>query len=149
VCRALSGGNADTFSEGAAYGIDQSAETYSPYSPFTAPSGSSVYSKFNADEIAFKKKLLAESSKRVAKVDKYIEKKQWEEVRSELERQVYSMRGTMNYLASGKAEAAAKATEFYQAMEAVNLYAKQKKQPEAAAAYTSMMSALTAYSKLI
>lgn len=70
--------------------------------------------------------MLAESSKRVASLDKYIAKKQWEEVRAELERQVYEMRATMNYLAaaSGKPEAKAAAKKFYQDMEAVNLLSK-------------------------
>lgn len=126
-----------------------------------------MYKKYNKDEVALKKKLLAESAKRVAGVDKYIAKKQWEEVRAELERQVYEMRATMNYLAaaSGKPEAKAAAKKFYQDMEAVSLLSKvhslviaapahrlpaqRKNQAAASDAYKSMMSSLDAYAKLI
>ena len=142
-------GNAETFSEGAAYGIDQSAPTYSPYSPYSARDGSAVYNKFNSKEVDFQKKMFAESVKRVSGVDKYIEAKKWEDVRSELERQVYNMRGTMNYLAEGKPEAAKAAKDFYQAMEAVNLYSKQKDQATAKTSYATMMAALDTYKKLI
>jgi len=142
-------GNSGTYSEGAAYGIDQEASTYSPYSPFTAREGKSVYKTYNSDEVAFNKKMFTESTKRVAKVDKYIEAKKWEEVRAELQRQVYNMRGTMNYLATGKPDAEKAAKDFYLAMEAVDLYSKKKQQAPAAEAYKGMMAALDSYSKLI
>jgi len=58
-------GNADTYSEGAAYGIDQSAPVYSPYSPYSSRDGKEEYKKGNAEEVAFKKKLFNESVKRV------------------------------------------------------------------------------------
>lgn len=142
-------GNAGTYSEGAAYGIDSpDRDNYSPYSPYQAV-GTGVYKKGSAEEVAFKKKLFAESKGRVAKVSKYIEKKQWEEVRSELERQVYSMRSTMNYLATGKPEAVAAAKKFYMDLEAVNLLSKRKKQDAALDAYKDMMASLDLYTKLI
>lgn len=143
-------GNADTYSEGAAYGIDTDKAEYSPYSPYSKM-GEGTYKKFNKEEVALKKKSLAESSKRVAGVNKYIAKKQWEEVRSELDRQVYEMRATMNYLAaaSGKPEAKAAAKKFYTELEAVSLLSKRKNQAAAADAYKSMMASLDAYAKLI
>lgn len=85
----------------------------------------------------------------MSKTGSYIEAKKWEEVRAELERQVYSMRGAMNYLAEGKPAAKKAAKEFYQQMELVNYYSKAKKQDDASKAYKSMMAALESYSKLI
>ena len=134
------------------YGSDQKDAVYSPYSVYGklgAPDA--VYKKYNDKEVAFKKAMFAESSKRVAKVNTYIEKKNWEDVRAELERQVYNMRGTMNYLASasGKPEAKAAAKKFYQDMEEVNLLSKRKKQAAAQDAYGAMMSSLDSFNKLI
>ena len=134
------------------YGSDQKDAVYSPYSVYgKLGDPKAVYKKYNDKEVAFKKAMFAESSKRVAKVNTYIEKKNWEDVRSELERQVYNMRGTMNYLAaaSGKPEATAAAKKFYQDMEEVNLLSKRKKQAAALDAYATMMGSLEAYTKLI
>merc|ERR1719352_1781821 len=105
-----------------------------------------------AAAVDFKKKMFAESAKRVAKTNQYIEAKSWEDVRSELERQVYNMRGTMNYLAAAPGanpKAKAAAVKFYQDMEEVNLLSKRKKQAAALDAYAQMMSSLDAYAKLI
>ena len=134
------------------YGSDQKDAVYSPYSVYgKLGDPKAVYKKYNDKEVAFKKAMFADSSKRVAKTKQYIEKKSWEDVRSELERQVYNMRGTMNYLAaaSGKPEATAAAKKFYQDMEEVNLLSKRKKQGAALDAYATMMSSLEAYTKLI
>ncbi|KAH8058600.1 D-xylose 1-dehydrogenase [Aureococcus anophagefferens] len=123
-----------SYSEGAMYGSDQKDAVYSPYSVYgKLGDPKAVYKKYNDKEVAFKKAMFADSSKRVAKTKQYIEKKSWEDVRSELERQVYNMRGTMNYLAaaSGKPEATAAAKKFYQDMEEVNLLSKRKKQAAA------------------
>merc|ERR1712129_347623 len=54
-------------------------------------------------EIEFKKGMLKEPEKRVKFVNTWIEKKNWENVRSGLDSQVYNMRGTMNYLAASQA----------------------------------------------
>lgn len=110
-----------------------------------------VYKRGNAEEVKFKKAMFTENSKRVAKTKTYIEKKSWEDVRSELIRQAYNMRNTMNYLAanSGKPEAKAAAKEFYQNLEQVNLLSKRKKQDAALAAYDDMMASLDKFSKLI
>merc|ERR1712176_1744355 len=94
-------GNGDTLSEGAMYGSDQSTPTYSPYSVYgKLGAEKAVYKKYNAKEIEFKKSMLAESERRVAIVNKWIDQKKWEEVRAGLDSQVYNMRGTMNYLAA-------------------------------------------------
>jgi len=130
--------------------MDTPKQEYSPYSPYSKV-GEGTYQKFGSEEVAFKKKMFKESAKRVAGVEKYIAAKEWEEVRSELERQVYDMRGSMNYLAaaSGKAEAKAAAKKFYVDLEAVDLLARRKNQAAAADAYKEMMASLDAYSKLI
>uniref|UniRef100_A0A7S3K4S5 Uncharacterized protein n=1 Tax=Aureoumbra lagunensis TaxID=44058 RepID=A0A7S3K4S5_9STRA len=143
------GGNADTFSEGAAYGIDANRPSYSPYSPYPPKGESSVYKKGSKEEVAFKKNVFSESAKRVAKVDKYIEAKKWEEVRAELDRQTYEMRGAMNYLASGKPEAEKAKKKFYAELESVNLASKKKDPKAAAKEYGDMMAALDAFTKLI
>ena len=83
------------------YGSDQNVPTYSPYSVYgKLGDKKAIYKKYNSKEVEFKKSMFAESAKRVAGTKAYIEKKSWEDVRSELERQVYNMRSTMNYLAA-------------------------------------------------
>ena len=95
-------GNGGTMSEGAMYGTDQTTPTYSPYSVYgKLGDEKAVYKKYNAKEIDFKKKMLAESERRVKGVDAAIGKKNWESVRRDLDGQVYNMRNTMNYLAAG------------------------------------------------
>ena len=132
-------GNGGTMSEGAMYGTDQTTPTYSPYSVYgKLGDEKAVYKKYNAKEIDFKKKMLAESERRVKGVDAAIGKKNWESVRRDLDGQVYNMRNTMNYLAAGPSAqpgAKAAAKQFYQDMEAVNLLCKRKKQ--ACLLYTS------------
>jgi photosystem II oxygen-evolving enhancer protein 3 len=147
-------GNGGTQSEGAMYGSDQSGSpVYSPYSVYgKLGADDQIYKKYNAKEIEFKKKMLVTSEGRVKKVIDFIEKKQWENVRTDLDSQVYNMRATMNYLAAAPganpgAKAAAK--QFYQDMEDVNLLCKRKKQAAAQDAYGAMMASLAAYNKQV
>ena len=49
-----------------------------------------------------------ESKKRVDKIQTYLDKKQWEEVRSELTRQMYDLRRSGNKLAESKQSPEAK-----------------------------------------
>ena len=146
-------GNGGTMSEGAMYGTDQTTPTYSPYSVYgKLGDEKAVYKKYNAKEIDFKKKMLAESERRGKGVDAAIGKKNWESVRRDLDGQVYNMRNTMNYLAAGPSAqpgAKAAAKQFYQDMEAVNLLCKRKKQAAAQDAYGAMMSSLDSFNKLI
>lgn len=133
-------------------GSDQTEKLYSPYGVFGPLDGPDVvYKKYNKAEVTFKKKMFADSASRVSKINAYIEKKQWEEVRAELQRQVYNMRETMNYLAkaSGNKAAAPAARAFYQSMEDVNLFSKRKNKGAALSAYAEMMTALNTYSALI
>jgi len=129
--------------------MDQSAKVYSPYSVYGklgAPDA--VYKNRNQGETDRKKVMLTENAIRVAKINQYIEKKQWEEVRAELQRQVYEMRGAMNYLAVTK-ESKQAAKQFYQDMERVQVFSTRKNQASAMAAYDSMMTSLAAYQKTI
>merc|ERR1711924_393497 len=87
---------------GAMYGSDQATPSYSPYSVYgKLGDEKAVYKKYNAKEIDFKKKMGAESERRVKAVDAAIGKKNWESVRRDLDGQVYNMRNTMNYLRRG------------------------------------------------
>mmetsp|Transcript_14286 Transcript_14286/g.44204 ORF Transcript_14286/g.44204 Transcript_14286/m.44204 type:complete len:209 (+) Transcript_14286:73-699(+) len=146
-------GNGDAMSEGAMYGADQSSKVYSPYSVYgKLGAEDQIYKKYNAKEIEFKKGMLAESEKRVKAVNQWIDKKNWENVRSGLDSQVYNMRGTMNYLAaspSAKPGAKAAAKQFYQDMEAVNLLSKRKKQAAAMDAYNNMVNSMEKFNTLI
>ncbi len=56
----------------------------------------------NADDLKLYTSKVTESKKRVDKIGKYLEKKQWEEVRSELTRQMYDLRKSGKKLAEAK-----------------------------------------------
>merc|ERR1719397_1945112 len=79
-------GDGSSYSEGAAYGSDQSSKVYSPYSVYGEASENSLYKKDDPTVIAKKKAVIAESRNRLLKLPKYIEKKQWFNVRDELTR---------------------------------------------------------------
>ena len=68
-------GDGTAYSEGAAYGSDQSQSNYSPYSVYSEANDSSLYKPGAPEYIARKKAVLAESQKRVSKLPGYIEKK--------------------------------------------------------------------------
>lgn len=118
-------GDGTSYSEGAAYGSDQSTATYSPYSVYGAAGEDSLY-KAGADAyVAKKKAVLAETAKRLSKLEGYSDKKQWFEVQDELRRYMYETRGAIAYLAKSKEQKKA-ATEFYKAIELTSLSATQK-----------------------
>lgn len=144
-------GSTGAASENAAYGTDQTesgAKVWSAYGPYSAI-GNGAYTPGGADELSFKKKLLVENEKRVAKAIDYINAKKWIEVRMEFERQTYSMRNNMNTLAKGNADATKAAKAFYVQLENVDLAAKRKQGDIAAASYDKMMAALDNYNKLV
>jgi len=126
-------GDGTSYSEGAAYGSDQAGSTYSPYSVYGEASEKSLY-KAGADQyIAKKKAVLAETSKRLAKLEGYSKKAQWFEVNDELRRYMYETRGAISYLATTKEQKKA-ATAFYQAIEMTSLGATQKNEAKCTAA---------------
>ena len=123
---------------------------YSPYSPW-GNGEDSVYEKNNDDEVKFKIGKLKESAARFSNFEKYIQKKTWLEVYSESQRQMYDMRGSMNYLASykGTKEVKAAAKDFYVKFEDMALKCRQKNQPAALAAYNDAKVALDKYLSLL
>ncbi len=118
-------GDGTSYSEGAAYGTDQSKAVYSPYSIYSEAGADSLY-KAGADEyVAKKKAVLAETGKRLGRLEAYSEKAKWFEVNNELRRYMYETRGAISYLAKSKEQKKA-AKEFYEAIEATSSGATQK-----------------------
>ena len=139
------GADVDTISEGGFYNSDLNRPVYSPYSPF-APTGSGVYKKANADEIAFQKQMFENTKKEIVKSEAFIAAKKWEEVRSLYERRMYNMRNSMNYLAANSSKdpktATKAAKKFYASLEDTGLKSKRKQQAAAKLAYVKMMEDL-------
>jgi len=100
--------------------------TYSPYSPYPAKSENSLYKEGTSDEIKFYAAKFSEARKRIDNIDKYLEKKQWENVRSELTRQLYSLRKATNVLVGDSKEGKAKAEKLYQDLETLTVTSRRK-----------------------
>mmetsp|Transcript_23912 Transcript_23912/g.67501 ORF Transcript_23912/g.67501 Transcript_23912/m.67501 type:complete len:198 (-) Transcript_23912:208-801(-) len=137
-------GDGTSYSEGAAYGSDQSAEVYSPYSVYSPAGKDSLFKPGNDAEIARKKEILAETRSRLEKLPAYIEKKKWFEVTDELTRFMYETRFAVRGLAKTVQQKEA-ATEFFQAIEATSGAARYKKQSECAAAAEKSIKTLDAF----
>jgi len=125
-------GDGTSYSEGAAYGSDQSSPLYSAYSVY-GDGTDAIYDPSNPEFVARKKAILAESKKRLTKLDGYIAKKQWFNVIDELDRYMYETRGAMKGLATTKSQKKA-AKAFFTAIETCNTSAVLKKGDKAAAA---------------
>ena len=126
-------GDGGAYSEGGAYGSDQSSPLYSPYSVYGEASEDSLYKSGNAEEIKRKKGFIAESQKRLALLPGYVAKKQWFNVKDELTRYMYETRGAVRGLA--KTEEQKKiAKSFFLAIEEASLQATLKNQDKCAAA---------------
>lgn len=141
-------GDGTAYSEGAAYGSDQSTKTYSPYSVYGESGPDSLYNKADASEYAARKKaVLAETRVRLNKLPAYLEKKKWFEITDELSRYMYETRGAVRYFSEQgndyrKKEAA---KEFFQAMERISDNARLKNQAACGAAITDTLDKLTAF----
>jgi hypothetical protein len=107
--------------------------TYSPYSPYSAASEKSLYKAKGADEIKFYEGKFTEARKRMDKIDGYLQKKQWENVRSELTRQMYDLRKSTNILVGNSPAGKAKAEKLYQDMENLTVSSRRKQGDVAAA----------------
>lgn len=118
-------GDGTAMSEGAAYGSDQSKPLYSPYSVYGEAGPDSLYKKDSPEYAAKKKAVLAETKKRLQRIDGYVEQKKWYEVRNELARYMYETRGAAKFLAANPTQKK-KATEFFKAIEKTDLAARQK-----------------------
>jgi hypothetical protein len=138
-------GDGTSYSEGAAYGTDQSSKLYSPYSVYGESGASDALYKADNPEYAGRSKaVLSETRKRLEKLPSYIEKKKWFEVTTELDRFMYETRGATKALSTTPAQKK-KAVAFYKAIEKTDLSARLKKQDACAAAAKDAVSTLDAF----
>lgn len=137
-------GDPTSFSEGAAYGVDQSTPLYSPYSVYGNEGGDSLYKPTDSAYAARKKAVLAETKKRLDKLPAYIAKKQWFEVSNELTRFMYETRGAAKDLASTPEQKKA-ATAFFKAIEKTDISARRKDGASALAAAKDSVAKLDAF----
>ena len=136
-------GDGTSYSEGAAYGTDQSKPLYSPYSVYGEAGSDSLYNADKAEYVARKKAVLAETKKRIEKMPAYAEKKRWFEVTNELDRYMYETRGSIKYLAKSVQQKEA-AADFFKAIEEVGNSARLKKQDACLAAIDKSLKKLDA-----
>jgi len=126
-------GDGSSYSEGAAYGSDQSNRPYSPYSVYGEANDKSLY-KAGTDQYKAKKyAVLAETSKRLGRLEAYSQKNKWFEVNNELRRYMYETRSAVSYLADTKEKKKA-AKDFFQAIELTSTGATQKNEAKCTAA---------------
>ena len=137
-------GDGTAYSEGAAYGSDQSQKVYSPYSVYGETGPDSLYKEDNKEYLERKKKILAETRKRLERLPGYVQKKAWFEVSDELTRYMYETRGAVRSLASSPAQKKA-ATDFFKSIEKADLAARRKDQEVAAAAAKDTVAKLDAF----
>lgn len=138
-------GDGGAYSEGAAYGSDQSTPLYSPYSVYGEAGEKSLYKgPASAEVVAKKKAVLAETRKRLERLPAYIEKKKWYEVTNELTRFMYETRGAVKTLTTNVQQEEA-AEEFFKAIEATSGAARYKKQDACASAAAKSLSTLDAF----
>mmetsp|Transcript_3345 Transcript_3345/g.2045 ORF Transcript_3345/g.2045 Transcript_3345/m.2045 type:complete len:212 (+) Transcript_3345:102-737(+) len=138
-------GDGTSYSEGAAYGSDQSSPLYSPYSVYgNVGDKGSLYDASNSEYIARKKAVLAETKNRLSKIPSYVEKKQWFNVNDELTRYMYETRGAVRGL-SETAEQKKIAAAFFDAIEKTYGSSTQRKGDACVAANEKAIAALDAF----
>jgi hypothetical protein len=135
-------GDGTSYSEGAAYGSDQSSPLYSPYSVYG--DGDGLYDASNPKFNERKMAVLVESKKRLGNLDAYIARKEWFNVKDELTRYMYDTRGAVRGLATTPTQKEA-AEDFFKAMEATYLNATLNKQSACAAAAADSIVKLDAF----
>lgn len=141
-------GDGTSYSEGAAYGSDQAAKTYSPYSVYGNVGGDALYKPDDPSVAARKKAIIAESRTRLEKLPKFIERKEWFNVTTELSRYMYETRGAVRGLAVSIEQKEA-ANEFFRAIEDTNLAARLKKQDACAASAAAAIAKIDAFNSLV
>ena len=141
-------GDGTAYSEGAAYGSDQEGKLYSPYSVYGEAGADSLYEPTSPEVAARKKAVIAESKKRLSKLDAYIQKKQWFNVTTELDRYMYETRGAVRGLATTPQQKEA-AAAFFKAIEKTQLSATLKKQDACAAAAADAIAKLDAFDAMV
>ena len=134
-------GDGGSYSEGAAFGTDQSAKLYSPYSVYGNRGGDALFVEGQSEEITRKKAYIAESQKRLSFLPGYVEKKQWFNVKDELTRYMYETRGAVRGLATTP-EQKKIAKSFFQAIEDTSLQATLKNQDKCAASVANSIKLL-------
>jgi photosystem II oxygen-evolving enhancer protein 3 len=139
-------GDGGAYSEGAAYGTDQSAKLYSPYSVYGEQGPDSLYKEDTPEFVAKKKAILTETKNRLTKIPAYIEKKKWFEVSNELNRYMYETRGAVKFLAKTVQQKEA-AQEFFVAIEGIGNNARLKRQDACAVATKKSIEKLDAFVK--
>jgi hypothetical protein len=138
-------GDGTSYSEGAAYGTDQSTKVYSPYSVYGNEGPDSLYKADNAEYAARKKAVIAESKVRLGRIPAYVEKAKWYEVTNELTRYMSETRGAVSFLATTPAQKKA-AKEFYVAVEGISNNARLKRAAPCTAAVAEAIAKLDALS---
>jgi photosystem II oxygen-evolving enhancer protein 3 len=141
-------GDGTSYSEGAAYGSDQSAPVYSPYSVYSEAGPDSLYKPGSAEYIKRKKDVLAETSKRLDKLPAYVSKAKWFEVTDELSRYMYETRGAITYLAQDKKQKDA-AAAFFKDIEKIGGGARYKKADQCNSAIAAAKADLDAFVKTL
>ena len=137
-------GDGDAYSEGAAYGSDQSTKTYSPYSVYGEAGSDSLYKPGRPEDFERQKATIAESLKRLDNLPAYVDKKEWFNVKDELTRYMYETRGAVRGAAKTDAQKA-KASAFFKDIEATYTFAPLKKQEQCAAAAAKSKVSLEAF----
>lgn len=138
-------GDGGAYSEGAAYGSDQSTKVYSPYSVYgSVGAKDSLYDAEDADYLARKKAVLAETKNRLNKIPSYVEKKQWFNVNDELTRYMYETRGAVRGLTKTD-EQKKIANTFFEAIEKTYGSSTQRKGDAVVAANEKAIAALDAF----
>jgi hypothetical protein len=141
-------GDGTSYSEGAAYGTDQAASVYSPYSVYSEAGPDSLYKPGDDEYVKRKKAVIAETAKRIDKLPAYVAKAKWFEVTDELSRYMYETRGAIRYLAKDKKQKAA-ADDFFKAIEKVAGGARYKKAEICDAGIAEAKSTLAAFVKTL
>lgn len=127
-------GDGSYYSEGAAYGSDQAAKLYSPYSVYgNRGDKDALYTPEQPAEITRSKAYITETQKRLTFLPKYVERKEWFNVKDEQTRYMYEARGAVRNLAKTP-EQKKIAKDFFQAIEETQLQATLKNQEKCAAA---------------
>jgi len=134
-------GDGTSMSEGAAYGSDQSQKVYSPYSVYGEASDKSLYVEGRREDYDRRRAILAETQKRLSFLPRYIQRKEWFNVKDELTRYMYETRGAVRGLAQTPL-LKEKATTFFKAIEETNTNATLKRQDECAKAQVRAVEAL-------
>jgi photosystem II oxygen-evolving enhancer protein 3 len=143
----LTKGQATMYSEGAAYGTDQSKPLFSPYSQYSPVSEDSLAPKLN--NIDFNKRIVNESARRLeSNYEGIIASKKWMDVKAENTRFLYSLRKSMNELATTK-EAKAAAKKVFLDLEEMTYTATVKDQAKCTAAWTAAKADMAAFKSVI